>query len=393
MTVVHCDMLMTRYGGVTINDTHHTHTHTHTHTNTGGGGCCRLPRLLGFRRSLNLLLSGQSLTAQKALKVGLVDHVMSKTETLVHTDGDGLRTYDYKWFSAVLTFIEHRNIGGRPFHVERREGSSAVECSVKLGEWTGVSEDALNEGSAESWQQCEEKAKKKYGDITSGKCRLIKSYLINLVFYILALFSLWRRVGTRMPAPYVCLQTAFRCLYAGSWLEAMSVNALGFTTLASTAESKGLMGLFLLTRKLKKFALTYGLKAKERKPQRFDKETTIIFVTVSKEGIGFSSAFIQSLLYSGIKVHVTAVGGNIGEREIRKQVEKHFSYALKRGRMKETELREKMENLQFYETQVPKNSIDRERLGVIVNAAFTNDKKSVEWLISDLRSALSKVSM
>ena len=316
---------------------------------------------------------------------------MSETDTAVRTDGCGLRAYDYKWLSAVLTFVERRDIGGRPFLVNSKEGISAVDCNLTTGEWTATSEEVMNDKMAETWQQCEEKAGKKYGDITRRKWHLLKSYAINLFFYVLALFSLWRRVGTKMPAPYICLQTAFRCLYAGSWSEAMSVNALGFAGLASTAESKGLMGLFLLTRRLKKFALTYGLRAKERKQEKFDKEKTIIFVAVSGEGIAFSSAFIQSLLYVGLKVYVTAVGRTIGEKEIQKHVEKHFSYSIKRGHMKMSELKEKMENLHFYDEEMPESLITTERLGLVVNAAFSNDNGSVKRQISHLSSALHKV--
>lgn len=169
------------------------------------------------------------------------------------------------------------------------------------------------------------------------------------------------------------------------------MNALGFAVLAATAESKGLMGLFLLTRRLKKFALTFGFEEKERKQEKFDKEATIIFVVVSGEGIAFSSAFIQSLLYVGLKVHVASMGKTVSEKELQRHVEKHFNYSVKRGHMTMAAVKEKMENLRFYATQIPKDLVTTERLGLVVNAVFSDDNGSVKRQILDLGSALRKV--
>ena len=43
----------------------------------GAGGTQRLPRLIGLRAALDLILSGRSLTAARALRVGLVDEVVA----------------------------------------------------------------------------------------------------------------------------------------------------------------------------------------------------------------------------------------------------------------------------------------------------------------------------
>ena len=75
-------------------------------------------------------------------------------------------------------------------------------------------------------------------------------------------------------------------------MEAMIINAQGFATLAITAESKNLMSLFCLTRKVKKQSLLFGLKP-GIKPKPFDRNSTRIIVAVSRKGLGFSAAFIQ----------------------------------------------------------------------------------------------------
>jgi 3-hydroxyacyl-CoA dehydrogenase/enoyl-CoA hydratase/3-hydroxybutyryl-CoA epimerase len=42
----------------------------------GAGGCIRLPRLIGARAALDIILAGKTERAQKALKLGLVDEVV-----------------------------------------------------------------------------------------------------------------------------------------------------------------------------------------------------------------------------------------------------------------------------------------------------------------------------
>ena len=84
-------------------------------SHTGAGGCCRLPRLIGFRQSLSLLLTGQAITAQKALKLGLVDYLMPNMETVVRKgekSGEG-KSYEYKWLSGLLACVDQRKVGKR----------------------------------------------------------------------------------------------------------------------------------------------------------------------------------------------------------------------------------------------------------------------------------------
>ena len=45
----------------------------------GAGGCQRLPRLIGLRAALDMILTGKSERAAKALRLGLVDEVVPRS--------------------------------------------------------------------------------------------------------------------------------------------------------------------------------------------------------------------------------------------------------------------------------------------------------------------------
>ena len=52
----------------------------------GGGGTQRLPRLVGKGRALQLILSGEMITAQEAYRIGLVNEVVPADELITRTE-------------------------------------------------------------------------------------------------------------------------------------------------------------------------------------------------------------------------------------------------------------------------------------------------------------------
>src|SRR6185437_13791132 len=45
----------------------------------GAGGCQRLPRLIGVRAALDIILAGKTVPARKALQVGIIDEMVPQS--------------------------------------------------------------------------------------------------------------------------------------------------------------------------------------------------------------------------------------------------------------------------------------------------------------------------
>lgn len=81
----------------------------------GFGGCVRLPRVVGIQAALDVILAGKLLNAKKALKIGLVDHVVhpnlidsfaeKQIETLLAA-GKGKRRKKYQPKGLVMKLLE-----------------------------------------------------------------------------------------------------------------------------------------------------------------------------------------------------------------------------------------------------------------------------------------------
>lgn len=67
----------------------------------GCGGTCRLPRLAGLGRSIELLLTGESLLADRALKMGIIDRIVPK-DSLLDAAEDMLRAFPEKRRAEAL---------------------------------------------------------------------------------------------------------------------------------------------------------------------------------------------------------------------------------------------------------------------------------------------------
>ena len=124
----------------------------------------------------------------------------------------------------------------------------------------------------------------------------------------------------------------------------MSQSAQAMASLIISTEAKGLMSLFVTTRKLKKVALNFGIESDEM-TLPFDHQKYSVMVLMSREFLGLSSAVIQCLLYNEIPVCVCVTDKNFNTAKVFKRVQSHFDYALKRQYMSQLEVGERMQLL------------------------------------------------
>lgn len=72
----------------------------------GGGGTQRVPRLIGIQAAMAVVLEGQALSAEKALKMGLIhkivpaDQLLSEARRWLLEDGDAVQPWDKKGFKV-----------------------------------------------------------------------------------------------------------------------------------------------------------------------------------------------------------------------------------------------------------------------------------------------------
>lgn len=338
----------------------------------GAGGCVRLPRLIGFRKSLPFLASGQPVSGKRALELGMVDQLFHKTQSLSKSQSTSSGAfYDYQWLSGLLTCIEEQKIGVKSFVVVLKEGgATAVSAVVDVSQLANeISEEVMASSVDENWEECERKAEVKYPPLKGGHFRFFFNFLLNALLYSVTIVQLIRKIGLKMPAPFASLLTTFRCLYAGKWRQIMAVNAHGMSSLVITAESTALMLLFVLTRKLKKLAVSFGLKPSESSTSFRDLDCSVL-VYLSKDLLHFSLPFIQSLLYSGVPTNVVVVDKAVVSSEVSPAIRCHFNYALNRGYISSHEVDQKMKLLSVCgEADVIKRVSSEGRSSVVVLSA------------------------
>jgi 3-hydroxyacyl-CoA dehydrogenase/enoyl-CoA hydratase/carnithine racemase len=90
----------------------------------GAGGTQRLPRLVSVPKALEMILTGKSIDAKQAMQCGLVDHVVSKHETLM----DAAKRYAS---SAELMTLQDRRVGLKTIRESPRELQEIFAVATK----------------------------------------------------------------------------------------------------------------------------------------------------------------------------------------------------------------------------------------------------------------------
>ena len=327
------------------------------------------------------------MTASKALKLGIVDCLFDSTQSLPEggggEKGGHAKSYKYQWLSCILDCVEKGQLGDKPLVLEYGNGTDAVGVGI------GKDQDAISE--QELWDrfgsclwQSEAKVRLKYPRV-AGMLAPMATHLMDSAAYVVAAFQTWGKIGATMPAPYACLKTTFQCCHVPDWAQAMTMNAVGFSSVASTAEAKGLMGLFLLSRRLKRFALTYGVEFRDV-PVKFDVTSALVVVMVSSEWARYPIAFAQGLLHAGHTVAMVPISGGLDCDQLVEEVRQHFGYSLKRGHLTMEEVEGKMKRLLCLQSDLPGKVLEGVASVVVVNAAGVDTYASkIESIVASVK--------
>ena len=300
----------------------------------GIGGVTRLPRLIGFRHSLSFLLSGEIVGSQRALELGLVDEIWPDS-------GDS----PYGWINHLVGCIEERQLGWKQLAVNLRRGLAVIS----LPSVNRMTEESLIEQIHPSWQASEKKVQVKfpYGPSSRPFVSTV-AYIYHLVLYALTAFQLWHKVGRAVSSPYYLLRTVWQCYHAPNWLQAITLSAVGFVQLVMKAECKGLMGLFLSSRQLKKLVLNCGNEQKDQEKEVVVEDVSVV-VVLSQNRLTYGAAFIQSLLYAKLNVLVVLAEEELTKsRVVEAEIKQIFGYAVRRGYISEKEVEKRTRGVISY---------------------------------------------
>ena len=303
-----------------------------------------MPYLIGLRRALPLLLSGELISARRALKLGLVDALWVRTHCTVGGGASGCHSYD--WIEELAVCIDSGQIGVKRFDC-MCHAFPLVPAVLSLPDIS--EEDLLKDSKSFSWQKCDEKALKKFHHRPASSHTLLSPlrYALDFLVYTISAFQVYRKVGVVMPAPYAVLECTWKAYQAPTIRRGVVECSLGFSELVESAESKSLMTLFLLARKLKKQSMGEN-KGTVPNPSE------VVMVTDGQVGVNHVTKFAQSLLYSDVKVGVVLTGRdrNKAWSKLISGIKNLFKYSVSRGHMTQQTLDNKLCRLRILD-QVP----------------------------------------
>ena len=302
----------------------------------------RLPRLIQLKNAVQMIASGQAVSAKAARKLGLVDTLFHETKTSAVFSQEKLKGLTLGWISELKDCICQGRIGDRMLKVSSQVsvggscgvGESMVELTESIFELDRDATENLMDQT--DWDACEKKFMMKYPPSFLRSNNLMQGIILSL-----ALRGVRSSAGRCIPSPYVCLETMHKCLKANTLQRAVAATSEGFATLVTTPQSKCLMGLFLQTRAIKKYGETFGLKPsiEAQSRQGFEKDKACVVLPPGDGEI--TGCFAQACIYSGIQVILIqpavesdVAAGNDGitqEAQWRHAVEKQFQYAIKKG--------------------------------------------------------------
>lgn len=179
----------------------------------GAGGCVRLPRLVGLAAALDLILTGKSISSEKANNLGIITAITTQSSSWICINPDQARL---PMLQSLPLFMGHLQ---------------QVYRSGKIAPLTTP--------------------KQKYPNHVFGH-----TWIEKQLAYSVALKSIDKVARRVYPAPYRLLDTLFRC-WNSSYVDAFAIETDTYVLLARTHEAKAFMSLFTAKSRAKHAAFAH----------------------------------------------------------------------------------------------------------------------------------------
>jgi len=297
----------------------------------GCGGCTRLPRLIGLENSLQLILQGTQVQANKALHYGMVDKLLPYEEvnlpkTQPKDENTRPLTEDVEFFQRSFSFTQE--LANQTALERERLVSEAMNGMA--GRKTKLLFTQEPSFQLEKYKRRVISYTEMFKDNPIG--RLLIEYMTNN--------SIQRQIkGQPYKSPLKILDTIMNG-YTRSVDDALEIEANNFADLVVDPVSKNLIALFQMieaTKKVENFCDPAYCKVKSRD----------VFKRIGVVGAGtMGSGIAQLCLFKGYKVYLKEVDIHYLEKGIKRIRNELFGKLVESGKISDQERLRFLEKLE-----------------------------------------------
>ena len=282
----------------------------------------RLPRLIGLKASLGMLLTGRSVGATEARQLGLVDIILHNSSS---RDRNGQLMYP--WMVELSQHWRAGKLGGEGIctqtSVEEKPSKATPKAGGKSASGKGTARARMmrpNQPSAGDvpQRQIAYKINHRQGRFVNMKDVILMNdssmlgsallaaqkkisqkyvrrwscwtHVEQTIVYRVALSRIDKEYHGMFPAPYLCLWATMKAWQIPFIPDACSATIDLYTALALSPEAVSLMATFLDMRRSSKRALQFGLPSPVAAPDTAQQESRLSTASVSSNASDMSDA-------------------------------------------------------------------------------------------------------
>eukprot|EP00050_Salpingoeca_kvevrii_P003389 m.223498 g.223498 ORF g.223498 m.223498 type:complete len:840 (-) comp10825_c2_seq1:179-2698(-) len=267
----------------------------------GGGGMVRLPRLIGLREAVTMIVSGKPVSAQAALASGLVDLLLERAEW----------PSDNPDAAATATATSTGNDGS----------AAGPQWALEIGH--ALTRGVFAHGPRRHIP-------------TAAPSLLDRTWAYQQLVYSKTLEQVRAKAGTKYPSPYVILDTLFRAFNA-PFADALEMETRAYAKLVMTPQAKHALALFRSSVNAKRRATTLpDQTAASTGGSGTPAAPTAFAITVVGAGY-MGSAIAQALLHAGCFVTLVDPSEDALD-DAHERIEQLFAPRVRKGQLTSRDL-------------------------------------------------------